>query len=683
MTRNAAWASRSRSGSEATSAACDAQVALDRRRLDRDRLERALAADAAGRGRVEAPPQPLRVEAGGLDVDGVRGQVGRRATRPRAQPLRDAEAERELLVVPRRPHRHRDRAAVDADLERLLDGDPVARRPRPGRGGRSTRATEYGGASTRGTYTRPDGARRRVLRPRPHAPAPLEHARARRLVPRVRRDRPRRPRQGGVLAAPVRRPRRERRDGAQGGRGRADAPEGVHAGADARARRRGDGGRAAAARLRRADAACSSGIASAASRSTSSRRRSRRSSTRSPPTSASTARSGRSARSRTAPTPAARSARSTARTRPAALVELAEREGLDLAASTAYSDSHTDLPFLEAVGNPVAVNPDRALAQVAAERGWEVLTFSERLHPAAPRRVPPVAVALPLVRRRRRSGPSGAVRPDEARARLAALGYAPDQVEALFAHFDEAERRGKHGHGYSRIEWLERELRDRIDPSTPAGTDRGGRRVRALARPRRARLPHAGRGRARHARRRRRPERGSSSARRRSRPGCSATTSRRLADAGLVAAADGDLAAAPRAARRRPGARRHEPARDRDPELGRGRRSSSTSRPRRRRGATCCAAPHRPRTCPVRRRAGAQGVRARARPRPARRGADAGGRLRRGAARRAAGSGPCAGAQRSSRGCQAPGDGPVSEPEGPSNRLLLVSSRPWGSAGRP
>ena len=80
----------------------------------------------------------------------------------------------------------------------------------------------------------------------------------------------------------------------------------------------------------------------------------------------------------------------------AALVELAEREDLDLAASTAYSDSHTDLPFLEAVGSPVAVNPDRELAQVAAERSWEVLTFSERLQPAAPRRVSPVVVALPL-----------------------------------------------------------------------------------------------------------------------------------------------------------------------------------------------------------------------------------------------------------------------------------------------
>ena len=79
-----------------------------------------------------------------------------------------------------------------------------------------------------------------------------------------------------------------------------------------------------------------------------------------------------------------------------ALADLAEREGFDLAVSTAYSDSHTDLPFLEAVGNPVAVNPDRELARIAAERGWEVLTFSDRLHPTAPRRVSPVVVALPL-----------------------------------------------------------------------------------------------------------------------------------------------------------------------------------------------------------------------------------------------------------------------------------------------
>jgi LDH2 family malate/lactate/ureidoglycolate dehydrogenase len=46
------------------------------------------------------------------------------------------------------------------------------------------------------------------------------------------------------------------------------------------------------------------------------------------------------------------------------------------------------------------------------------------------------------------------VRPDEARARLAGLGFAAPDVETLFAHFDDAERRGKLGHGHARIEWL-------------------------------------------------------------------------------------------------------------------------------------------------------------------------------------------------------------------------------------
>jgi HAD superfamily hydrolase (TIGR01490 family) len=52
--------------------------------------------------------------------------------------------------------------------------------------------------------------------------------------------------------------------------------------------------------------------------------------------------------------------------------------GYDLDGSTAYSDSHTDLPFLEAVGNPVAVNPDRGLRRIAAARGWPVLEFGRR-----------------------------------------------------------------------------------------------------------------------------------------------------------------------------------------------------------------------------------------------------------------------------------------------------------------
>jgi HAD superfamily hydrolase (TIGR01490 family) len=60
-----------------------------------------------------------------------------------------------------------------------------------------------------------------------------------------------------------------------------------------------------------------------------------------------------------------------------AMRALADAEGLDLAASSAYSDSYTDLPMLEAVGHPVAVNPDRVLAKVAKEREWEVMQFTK------------------------------------------------------------------------------------------------------------------------------------------------------------------------------------------------------------------------------------------------------------------------------------------------------------------
>ena len=46
--------------------------------------------------------------------------------------------------------------------------------------------------------------------------------------------------------------------------------------------------------------------------------------------------------------------------------ELAEREGIDLDASYAYSDSESDLPMLRAVGQPVVVNPDAELRRIAA-----------------------------------------------------------------------------------------------------------------------------------------------------------------------------------------------------------------------------------------------------------------------------------------------------------------------------
>jgi HAD superfamily hydrolase (TIGR01490 family) len=58
-----------------------------------------------------------------------------------------------------------------------------------------------------------------------------------------------------------------------------------------------------------------------------------------------------------------------------AVRQLAEQRGYDLDRSWAYSDSFTDLPMLEAVGNPVAVNPDKALRRHAAEHGWRLREF--------------------------------------------------------------------------------------------------------------------------------------------------------------------------------------------------------------------------------------------------------------------------------------------------------------------
>ena len=79
-----------------------------------------------------------------------------------------------------------------------------------------------------------------------------------------------------------------------------------------------------------------------------------------------------------------------------AVRELAAAEDLDLGRSTAYSDSHTDLPFLEAVGRPVAVNADRELRRIASARGWPMLTFSDPLYPAARRRLRPALLGVPL-----------------------------------------------------------------------------------------------------------------------------------------------------------------------------------------------------------------------------------------------------------------------------------------------
>ncbi|SDT72499.1 HAD-superfamily subfamily IB hydrolase, TIGR01490 [Actinoplanes derwentensis] len=79
--------------------------------------------------------------------------------------------------------------------------------------------------------------------------------------------------------------------------------------------------------------------------------------------------------------------------------KLADERGYDLTECYAYSDSSSDLPLLEAVGHPSAVNPDRTLRRVAVQRTWPVLEFR---HPVPlgrrlrDRPAVPVAAALSL-----------------------------------------------------------------------------------------------------------------------------------------------------------------------------------------------------------------------------------------------------------------------------------------------
>ena len=57
---------------------------------------------------------------------------------------------------------------------------------------------------------------------------------------------------------------------------------------------------------------------------------------------------------------------------------IADREGLDLARCSAYSDSANDIPMLTMVGNPAAINPDSTLRQHAKENGWPIHDFRKR-----------------------------------------------------------------------------------------------------------------------------------------------------------------------------------------------------------------------------------------------------------------------------------------------------------------
>lgn len=58
-----------------------------------------------------------------------------------------------------------------------------------------------------------------------------------------------------------------------------------------------------------------------------------------------------------------------------AVVDLAARRDIDLSLSFAYGDSSDDIPMLEAVGNPAAVNPGGRLLRLARARGWDVFEW--------------------------------------------------------------------------------------------------------------------------------------------------------------------------------------------------------------------------------------------------------------------------------------------------------------------
>ena len=165
---------------------------------------------------------------------------------------------------------------------------------------------------------------------------------------------------------------------------------------------------------------------------------------------------------------------------------------------------------------------------------------------------------------------------DEVLPRIRALGFSDADAQTLADHFLDAERRGKHGHGFSRVEWL----------ATLDGLDPTARPERVVAEPGYERWH--GRGAlgyltlaaicAGAARRRRPSGRASSSPRRCFPTGALGYWVRRLADGGLCAALTATSPAAARAPGRGRAARRDDTARDRHPELGRQAASSPTSR---------------------------------------------------------------------------------------------------------
>ena len=90
-----------------------------------------------------------------------------------------------------------------------------------------------------------------------------------------------------------------------------------------------------------------------------------------------------------------------------AIADVAHWEGYDLSRCYAYSDSASDLPMLEAVGHPVAVNPDARLGAAAAERGWPVVIFRRRTKQVVRRSTAGAGAVSPGRGRLRGGAPAG------------------------------------------------------------------------------------------------------------------------------------------------------------------------------------------------------------------------------------------------------------------------------------
>jgi alcohol-forming fatty acyl-CoA reductase len=80
------------------------------------------------------------------------------------------------------------------------------------------------------------------------------------------------------------------------------------------------------------------------------------------------------------------------------MADYADAEGLRLEEAVAYADSASDLPMLEAVGYPVAVNPETRLSAIARKRGWLVEHWAKA--PGAPRPLLPIGARHSSVVRR-------------------------------------------------------------------------------------------------------------------------------------------------------------------------------------------------------------------------------------------------------------------------------------------